>query len=419
MRSIKIYFILIIYLKIPIMKHFIELCTGEGRLHEIVLEIERLLASGVKFSDKHHYQSSCECCIPMQDDFYTKIMTGRVRLDVLQYLINKGHLDLANEDICDRVLKSFVELLKSSGSENYDGQSDALHELTLFMIDWLSKAIPDKLISWIDPDHGTTLLHQPFYGFNTERQNEYVMKLLDLGIPLVLASESPGSDEWSQELDDQMKLVGLEKCGQSPICLAARYCSEGHDVLRRMLEIGMDLDTYDDRQFLIDHKDCYTFLPIIPQLLHDMNWQKSPEYFEMLAESIRLLLEAGIDYTLPVYYGNKPGVTHTVTDYLYYYGYVYPGSPVFNAFKGYLLPERMDPTFEHFVERPPYYSKGRPSEYQLIEKKYKYTKDPAMFQKIRDELDRVKATTKAPCDAFSGSQWLFVPQVKEFMEQEQ
>jgi hypothetical protein len=214
---------------------------------------------------------------------------------------------------------------------------------------------------------------------------------LDLGCPLVLKNQTNRSYLKNDNAILQLDKILVNTClkeeyvGQSPIYLVALDLFE--ELIDKMLK--MDKANFHLKTYYVGY-DCgkindeerYVFSPIILGLLRYHSYEKDQNFLLNFAKIIKKLIINGYDINLPAYYGNT-NLQHNITDYLHYYGYVYPDSPVLKVFLD-LLPKQLDPNFENFRERG---ISVYESKYDIVIKKYKYLKDPNKYYLIFNELE--------------------------------
>lgn len=347
--------------------------------------------------------ATCFCGCREQESLWNNIPYGVIDLDILQFLIDEKYIDLANEEIRNKLLQSLASLLSNSGIENNEGMSDRIHETTLFLFTCLGESI----LTFRGHEYGESLIHSAFYGHHHERKNEYIMRMLDLGCPLSLTNAFYENDEGQKQLDE----LPIRYCGQSPIYLAA---DGGHsEILERMLNIDQEtvkihLQSYDSYYC---SREGYAFVPIVPRLLLHYAGAKKSEWLIELSKDIKTLIKYGYDIHLPIYSGNTKN-QHNITDYLRYYQYDYLGSPIMELFDD--LPEALDPEFKNFQER----ERSRyDNDYDMVLRKYQYLKDPTKYHLILTELETL-LQRGVPCEGGFGntSWWSHVPGLDELKE---
>lgn len=359
---------------------------------------------------------NCKCNISR---FLDLIPYGSIRLDIFKYIIDEKLIDITNAEFRNRFLIKFGCLLENSGMCNTDEQCERIRETTLFLFPYLEKYISE----FRNPIYNESLIHFAFYGYYEERKIEYVNRILDLGCPLTLKYQFDKNNKTDSEMVSQMDKIieknglKIEYFGQSPIYLAGLNGYE--DLLVRML--NMDLLTvnfhlktycisYDCRNI---HEDRYKFYPIIPGILERYSKFKDPKLIDNLAAMIKLLIKHGYDIFLPIYYGNS-SFTHTITDFLNYYGYVYQDSPVMKVFADLCitLPEQKDPEYLNFKEI--IYRNGD-NAYVTVMKKYRYLKDPSKYHIILEELENLLKNNVRCHDWFEPEEEMFIPGLQEFV----
>lgn len=378
-------------------------------LSEIIVELENLLKT-ISLNDVH--VSGCICGCRVRNTFWDKVSYASVRQDVLQWLIDQKHIDLTNVDMQNKMLKTFCDLLSKSGVCNTPDMPEEIHSMTLFFFGLFEKypSFLERAKTFRTDDYGVSLLHATFYGHDPERKKEYVNKLIDLGITLMLTNPYYEDDE----LRDQISKCGLKNIGQSPIYLAAL---EDNDILKRLLQMPNSenhLLSYDSNYL---SNSNHVFLPIVPYLLIRMATWKQQNYIQEVAVNIKILLEDGrVDLSLPICYGHTD-VIHNITDILHYYGYYYPGSPIMQVFVN--LPPQTDPEFKNFCDDCRVKAwKNKNSPYAILFSKYRYTKDPSQYPIIREELENLLASNHYFTEDDEDSDWRNVPIVNDFIVRE-
>lgn len=268
--------------------------------------------------------------------FWQAVSHGYVRMDVLKYIVEMSNKSDLHECLSNMLFNSNL----------YNN-----HEIILYFFDVLKDSIKNNGL----------LIHSVLNGYAKKRMKvEYLNTLINLGCKM----------EFHDGLND-----GL---GMTPL-YSACLCPGTLEILLRF-----DKDTVQKHLSSYHYYSAYqeTKFPIVLKLLYHYATAKDQNWFVELAQNIKLLLEHGYDINLPVIYKNNE--KHNITDYLNYYQYNYPDSPVYEALSN-ILPEPLDPDFLLFKEP----KSSNDSEYTKVLKKYKYVKDPAKIPNIVKELENV------------------------------
>lgn len=356
------------------------------------------------------HESVCNmphCRHKENDSFWRNIEFGCVKICVIKYLIEKKYIDFTNEFTRRKLLVTFSHLLEHSGVENSKGMSDRIHITTEYFFKILSENMLDDVRTFRDNCYGQSLLHYAFYGYDINRMKIYINRLIDLGVNLYLTHNPPVNDsDLSQHLTNQINVIinsgyvmSENLIGQSPIALAA---SDGFvDILKRLIAIpGADqhLKSYYAHYYETDYSKeskpaYYSFRPIIASVLAgDACLTKDVQYLNEVAECIRVLIDAGADPLLPILYPMEEFQILNISDFLAHFEYIYPESPVFNAFENITLPNRLDPNgiaFDMMLDRQNSFKKNQIEcqPYENVFKKYLYVKNPAFHQNLIEELE--------------------------------
>ena len=401
---------------------------NEASLDAVKKNLSQILQH-VSLNDFHI--ASCVCGCGVKDTFWNCIEYASIRLDILRYLFESKVIDLENPKQRQNILGIFAKVLANSGVENTDGMSARIHEVTLFFFELFAPYL-DDVRSYVGT-YNESLVHSAFYGHHHDRKVEYVTRLLDIGcIPHLTQcnrdDDTRGSDTILNFVAQNSNLFGSShEIGQSVIYLAA--CGEFSSLLERIVAkdspLRAQLNSYNSfseikwekHRLGSDGSERYMFTPIVLHLLSHFSDSKKPEWFESLANDIKILIKSGYDITLPVYYFDIKGISqghgksHNITDFLNHYKYKYPGSPVMKLFEelGIQLPEPSDPNEELFWDD----RAGRyDDKFEKVLKKHKYTKDPSKFQEIIDELEKVEKDCEDP--SFYSSWWTAVSIFDEY-----
>jgi len=437
--------------------HVVIVLDPDAVINEVLAKKIDDILSRTSLNAVHESRCIPECGCKVKDSFWENVTYGCVKISVLKYLIEKKYIDFANVSMRRKLLETFADLLNKSGCENVKGQSARIHATTEFFFKILSENMLEEMRSYRGSSYGESLIHSAFYGHHFERKKGYVNRLIDLGVNLCLTRNPPVGDEnHSEDLAKQIWRVvnagyisSENLVGQSPIYLAAL---EGlPEILKRLLALsGADLHLksydyhwYDTEYSSEDRASRYSIRPIVAQVL--AGWAagtKDVEYLKDTAECIRLLIKAGADPMLPILYPTEVFEQLNISDFLEYFGYVYPGSPVAEVFVelNIKLPGRLDPgdvQFKMMKERKDSRSKFRSEmePYELVFEKYKYVKDPSktlhLIAELKatipsiDEVNEKKeykiykmSPSRYHCDLFNAANgWRLVPEVKKLFEE--
>lgn len=227
---------------------------------------------------KHSYHSRCICGCLENVSVWSYMKNGHMNSDSLRYLISSGKLSV------EYALSLLSEWFPVSGTNKFNGNDfeevnrniDILLELLTHPNHW------ELLQNWKDKEYETTFLHQVFYGHTSKDQIEKWARLL-LGVGLDPLAKS--------------------KDGQTPFQLMVLGC---HHQLIQMVPSGNVND------FVLD--DYRKNRNLLLQILSRHRFVKKPEWQEDLYETIRILVERGVDLT----YVDSDG--RQVFDYLSDYG---------------------------------------------------------------------------------------------------
>lgn len=345
--------------------------------------------------------------------FWKTFDLANIRIDVLKYMIDNKFLDITDDRVQTKMVNILSDLLADSNVENLPSMCDKIRELTLFLLDWLSSTVPEKLCEFRTGYCQYGLIQSALHGNHSEYSQDYVIKLLDLGVPLyrVVLPDKTG-EFYCKKLIEQIEQLNIKEFGHTPVFSVA--CHGYEKSVKKMLEKKPFLDSYqesfDDRG---DYKEkYYMFEPMILGVLEQCAEVKDVQFHKQVANCIKMLIDAGIDLSLPVLYGRSKTMKHNITDYLNYYGHNYKDSPIMEAFSGIKLPEPFDPEFAFFYEDR---ERDWIDNYHKLLNKYKYVKDPAKFKFIRKELDKLY---KKGVKYHGGIHyfWRHVPIINEFIE---
>ncbi|AYV77259.1 MAG: hypothetical protein Barrevirus25_2 [Barrevirus sp.] len=340
-------------------------------------------------SDTHI--STCSCGCKNTTSFWKTIPYGFVRIDILTYLLEQKFIDLEKEKDRSNMFIAFSGLLHNSGIQNTKGQDINVHELTMFFFEILGPYCSNY--------KEKSLIHAAFYGYDYERKKIYVNILLNLGCQITFI-------ELDKDFLKHFKVEIVDKClGQSPLYLAMQGHEEILDRLLLLEEAKTNVNTYDN--YYNDGRR--TVLPmILGQLLNDAKVKK-PEFLQETANCFRILIEKGnYDINLLAHYDD--GTCHNITDYLNYYGYNYPNSPIMEVFSNLILPEPLDPDCKNYIVRERLYV----TPFTTVLEKYKYMKDPTKYHIVIAELEEVLRSGVRYERDITDSCWLSIPEIEAF-----
>ena len=390
---------------------------NELHLEEVKQNLSRILQH-VSFNDFHI--ASCICGCGVKDTFWQCIEYGSIRLDILKYLFESKLIDLDNHDQRQKILKVFSQVLSNSGVSNTEGMTDRIHNITLFLFE-IFLPYPDAVKSF-SGSYKESLVHSAFYGHHHERKEQYVLMLLNIGCVPGLTQINADDDSCGFEITQKFSANG-EQVGQSVIYLAS--CGDHQHILQRLVAeespIRDQLNSYQySCQTQIDQKvfsERYVFVPIVMNMLMHFSKAKKAEWMESTAKDIEMLIKAGYDLSLTASYYDVRGtciLKHNITDFLNHYKYIYPGSPIMKLFAdlGIKLPAPLDRNEMFFWDDGP---SRYDDEFAKVLRKHQYTKDPAMFQGIIDELRETEKSCHSP--SFYSSWWTAVPIFDEYSKQ--
>lgn len=312
--------------------------------------------------------------------FWIELNKGYIRLDALKYIISKKYIDIDDTEIKNELLESFTKMLENSGRYN-------VHETILFLFDLLKYDI----INYKN-NYNISLFHFVFYGYDDERKEEYIDKLLSIGYNKLSFVNPKNIETFKKNIHT----------GQSPIYLA---CIENKSILEKLLKLDKnDSEIHMSSYDIIDN--CY--MPIVLALLNHFAKAKDPEWFNDVAQTIKMLISYGYDINLKAY--SIDNNCHNITDYLNYYQYDYENSPIMQMFRdlNIVLPKSLDPEFKYFKEKDEIMTR-----YEAVYNKYKYVKDMKFISILIDELEGLlKEKVRYICDV--NNWWLMIPEIREF-----
>jgi hypothetical protein len=175
------------------------------------------------------------------------------------------------------------------------------------------------------------------------------------------------------------------------------------------------IDTYyEDIDFIkkvlpMISNENYPNINDLAENLVTFSYYKCPSKIQNISSTMQFLLSICLNININenfIYQGNN----HSISDFLMYYGWNYPNSPMMNIFTNYChekninLPKIINLIF--FDDNFPCYG------YDIILRKYQYTKDPMIYEDILEELNKHKI--EYPKEKFSCSTiWHYIPGLPE------
>lgn len=386
---------------------------------EMRLEIDDLLTRVTIFDSAETLCGCMDCDAPIYHSIYSAMQFARIRIDVFNYLIQKSHFNLSTDEHRNFFLDIFSALLRFGGAENVIGMSYRIEKLAEQMWNWLSREIPHELFSYRDKEnHNVGLIGSILCGHNYEFIENYMHRFLDFYEKLYPNREE--KLEMFQEIHSDHEKETASKCnlkyalGFSLINAVARLRQK--NLLSRLIKLMPEaLNCFTSRRNGSDYNDkTLCFETIIPSILENERTTKNQDFLKIIANNFEILLAAGIDYATPIVHSN--GNQQSITDYLHHYEYIYPGSPIMEVLSKYPLPDRLDPEGKLFVETENFSAKKKPEQmYKEIKRKYYFTKDPAIFPVIAEEMRAVYVQTNMWPEYFP-SGWHVSP-IAEFLKE--
>ncbi len=288
-----------------------------------------------------------------------------MRFDVIEFLRNN------NKIVIDKIMDinslnfNVLEILYSLFSElyqNFTSTQRTIERIEYFW-NWCEQENPKALLEFRNYFTSKTICHSILNCMNNKFKKVYYQKYINLWYEHYYGKDLPYISAPNETTD-----------GETIIFLLI------HNFMADELKALLSHETfnsysYEWRVYEIFNKQSYS-VPIICHILDQFSWARDKKTLKKIANIIKILIEFGKfnydDYVI--------GTGNTVMDYLEHYGYNYKGSPVMEVFKNINL----KPLTGVKINTVYKYDESIP--YNMIWKKYEYTKDPEMAEDIFDEI---------------------------------
>jgi hypothetical protein len=288
-----------------------------------------------------------------------------MRLDVIELLRNNQKIVIDKIMDIDSVNFNSLEILYSLFSELYENSTftkNALERIEYFW-NWCAQENPKALLEFRNYFTSKTICHSILNCMNNKFKKVYYQKYINLWYKHCYGKDLPYVSAPNETTDGETIIFLLIHNFMADE-LKALLC---HETFKS--------SSYEWRVFEILNKQSFS-VPIICHILDQFSWARDKKTLKKIANIIQILIEYGKfnydDYVI--------GTGNTIMDYLDHFGYIYKGSPVMEVFKNINL----KPLTGIKINSAYKYDENIP--YNMIWKKYEYTKDPDMAEDIFDEI---------------------------------
>jgi hypothetical protein len=285
--------------------------------------------------------------------------------DVIEFL-RKNHKIVIEKQMNLKSLNfNVIEILYSLFSQLYNNSTSskcAIERIEYFW-NWCEQENPMALLEFRNYFTSKTICHSILNSMNNKIKKLYYQKYMNLWYKYCYGKDLPYIITPNEETD-----------GDTIIFLLI------HNFMTEELKALLTHETFKSsaytwRIFEINNKEYFN-VPIICHILDQFSWARDKKTLKKIANIINILIEYGnFNYDDIVV---ETG--HTLMDYLEHYGYIYKNSHVMEVFKDLKLNPLTGIPIKNVYE----YDENVP--YDMIWKKYEYTKDPEMAEDIFDEI---------------------------------
>ncbi len=214
---------------------------------------------------------------------------------------------------------------------------------------------------------------------NKDIRKEYFNKYLDIWDRYYPDQELPESPQPTETTD-----------GENVFYLLAQNFMD-QELIRVFSRASYDPKLYEWRKYDYNFDHEFMAVPLVSYLLQEFSYLRKEKDLEKLANTLNVLINYGkFNFDQQVI-----DAGYTVSDYLNHYGYVYKSSPVIHMFINNfdLIPQ----SNKQFCD---YYNYNENKPYDMIWKKYEYTKDPSLIKDILFDIKEEYIKTGIDSDKF-------------------
>lgn len=310
-----------------------------------------------------------------------------MRFDVIDMLRQNGKIVIEKQMNLKSLNFNVLEILYSLFSEfynNYTCTKDVVERIKYFW-NWCEQENPKALLEFRNYFTSKTLCHSILNCMNNKIKKVYYQKYMNLWYKHCYGKDLPYISSPNETTDGETIIY----------LLIQNLMTEELEAL--LSHKTFNSSSYEWRIFEIHNKQCFS-VPIVCHILDQFSWVRDNKSLKKIATILRILIEYGkFNYDdVVIETGN------TVMDYLNHYGYIYNDSPVMEVFK-YL---EIKPLTRISIKNVYKYDENIP--YDMIWKKYEYTKDPEMAEEIFDEIIKEYDITGIDYDDFLDKSNLYV-----------
>lgn len=302
-----------------------------------------------------------------------------MRFDVIELLRKNGKIFIEKQMDLQCLNLNVVEILYSLFSEFYNSYTSTkrIVERIEYFWNWCEQENPMILLEFRHYFTSKTVCHSILNCMNNKIKKVYYEKYINLWYKHCYGQDLPYINPATETTD-----------GETIIFLLI------HNFMIEELEALLSHKTfksssYEWRVFEYNNKKTFS-VPIVCHILEQFSWVRDKKTLKKIANILRILIDCGkFNYDdIVIETGN------TLMDYLEHYGYIYNNSPVMEVFNNIML----KPLTCIKINNQYKYDENVP--YDMIWKKYEYTKDPEMAEEIFDEIIQEYDLTGVDYDDF-------------------
>lgn len=339
----------------------------------------------------------------LHTDFWLRFECGVIRLDILRWLIQSGYLDMQSVDVQTRLIESLKNILTSFTRRD----SDRSMKMLEFIID-LIKDTNDALFTLRCPHNGTTLISSIINTATYEYINCHLIKtishILDYFVDHHISIDEHRdindyyamSDEKLQMINQIMNTYQISdayiSCGQTihtQMPNLAPELIENVYSLQREYPYILPLNMY----YLCNtNKTCVIIEPLILMLLRDKSSVMNAIYIDKFAKYIEILITAGEKpNSLAIYTDGVNYKTYTIMDYMKYYSWYYPDSPVLKVIEKHCSNDEYNTPYGGKYLASYYNPYNNPAHilYEKLYREIEYVKDPIVLNETCEKMKEV------------------------------
>jgi len=260
----------------------------------------------------------------------------------------------------------------------YQHVTERVYKYINYFWNWCEEENPKALVDYINMYYRTSMLNAILNGFDINIKKEYFNKFMKL---------------WDIYYEDKDVYNGIQPTEYTDsetiiLLLIRNFMSE---------ELKYLLTRKAFNKYLYEWKfhnitACGNFsIPIVSYILQEFREVRNQSILNKLAKMLEILIE----YAKILYDDIVIETPYTVYDYLDHFGYIYDNSPIFNVLTKF---GELKPRSGNKINNIYTYDHNKP--YDMLYKKYEYTKNPVMKTQILQDITNEQNETGISYDTF-------------------